>query len=247
MDLRHIKLRNLLIEVGVIALLVGVSVNLSSCTPYFGKAEILSVLPVNVSGGLRATHPTPPSPTSYAPVSTSYPLTPGLDTPVGTLPARIRIPAIGVDAPVVPIGWEVVNVDDLDSQNGSEGQAMWQVPDRYAAGWHKTSAKLGVPGNTVLNGHNTMNGEVFRYVYKLEPGAFILMDDKNGATYTYQVQHVYILPEAGQPMEVRVQNARYIQATEDERLTLVTCHPYGSLRNRLVVIAFPASGSEERE
>jgi sortase (surface protein transpeptidase) len=48
-----------------------------------------------------------------------------------------------------------------------------------------------------------------------------------------------ILPEAGQPLEVRVENAKYILPTEDERVTLVTCHPYGSLRNRLIVIAYP--------
>jgi sortase A len=158
---------------------------------------------------------------------------------IGMPPTRVRIPAIDVDAPVVPIGWEVVSIDGPSSQSGLGSQAMWQVPDWHAAGWHETSAKLGVPGNTVLNGHNTTNGEVFRDLYKLEPGALILMDGENGETYTYHVQYVYILPEAGQPMEIRVQNARYIQPTDDERLTLVTCHPYGSLRNRLVVIAFP--------
>ena len=40
-------------------------------------------------------------------------------------------------------------------------------------------------------------------------------------------------------MEVRLKNARHILPTEDERLTLVTCHPYGSLQYRLIVIAFP--------
>ena len=47
--------------------------------------------------------------------------------------------------------------------------------------------------------------------------------------------------DAGLPLEVRVKNASYIQPTRDERLTLVTCHPYGSLRNRLIVIARPVS------
>ncbi len=43
-----------------------------------------------------------------------------------------------------------------------------------------------------------------------------------------------------QPLEVRQANARYIQPTDDERVTLVTCHPYGSTRFRLIVIARPA-------
>jgi sortase (surface protein transpeptidase) len=44
---------------------------------------------------------------------------------------------------------------------------------------------------------------------------------------------------------VRLRNAEYIAPTADERLTLVTCHPYGSLRNRLVIIAYPAISKSE--
>jgi len=93
-------------------------------------------------------------------------------------------------------------------------------------------------GNTVLNGHNTTYGEVFRDLYKLEAGDSIIVY-AGDVPYTYTVSEVLILPEAGQPLEVRRQNARYIQPTGDERLTLVTCHPYGSLRYRLVLIAHP--------
>jgi sortase A len=108
----------------------------------------------------------------------------------------------------------------------------------YAAGWHETSAPLGAPGNTILNGHNTTNGEVFRDLYTLEAGDTITVY-AGDAPYTYTVTEILILPEGGQPMEVRLENARYILPTDDERLTLVTCHPYGSLRNRLILIAHP--------
>jgi len=109
----------------------------------------------------------------------------------------------------------------------------------YAAGWHETSAPPGVGGNTVLNGHNTTYGEVFRDLYTLEVGDAITV--YSGDTpHEYTVAEVLILPEAGQPLEVRIGNARYILPTDDERLTLVTCHPYGSLRYRLIVIARPA-------
>jgi len=108
----------------------------------------------------------------------------------------------------------------------------------YAAGWHETSAPLGVPGNTVLNGHNTTHGEIFRDLYTLEVGDAIIV--YSGDTlYAYAVTEILILPEGGQPLEVRIENARYILPTDDERLTLVTCHPYGSLRYRLIVIAHP--------
>jgi len=147
------------------------------------------------------------------------------------LPSRIVIPTIGVDALIVPISWQAVEV-------GDQTQAAWEVPDMYAAGWHETSAPLGVPGNTVLNGHNTTHGEIFRDLYTLEVGDAIIV--YSGDTlYAYAVTEILILPEGGQPLEVRIENARYILPTDDERLTLVTCHPYGSLRYRLIVIAHP--------
>jgi sortase A len=143
-----------------------------------------------------------------------------------------------VDAPVVPVSWQTAEVD-------GQTQAAWEVLDMYAAGWHDTSAPLGVPGNTVLNGHNTTNGEVFRDLYTLEIGDAIAVY-AGDTPYTYTITELLILPEAGQPLEVRMENARYILPTEDERLTLVTCHPYGSLRYRLIVIAHPAPvGNEE--
>ncbi|HPD42304.1 MAG TPA: sortase, partial [Anaerolineae bacterium] len=151
----------------------------------------------------------------------------------GTAPVRIRIPAINLDAPVTPVEWA-----PLETADGAQG--IWQVPNWRAAGWHSSSALLGVPGNTVLNGHNTTYGEVFRDLYRLQEGAEILLEGENGLTYTYGVEALYILKEAHQPLEVRLENARYILPTTDERLTLVTCHPYGSIQNRLIVIARPA-------
>jgi LPXTG-site transpeptidase (sortase) family protein len=142
-----------------------------------------------------------------------------------------------VDAPIVPVSWETVTV-------AGRAQAAWEVPEMYAAGWHETSVPLGVSGNTVLNGHNTTNGEVFRDLYTLEDRDIIVVY-ADSIPYTYGVAKVLILPEADQPLEVRQKNARYILPTDDERLTLVTCHPYGSLRNRLIVIAYPVVADSE--
>ena len=47
---------------------------------------------------------------------------------------------------------------------------MWDVPNWRAAGWLKTSAQAGAPGNTVLDGHHNIYGEVFRYLVDLKPG-----------------------------------------------------------------------------
>lgn len=153
-------------------------------------------------------------------------------TPTPAIPTHIEIPMAGVDASVVTVSWQPVEV-------GGQTQAMWEVPAMYAAGWHEASAPLSAHDNTVLNGHNTTYGEVFRDLYKLATGDTITVYS-NDVPFTYLVSEVLILPEAGQPLEVRLENARYILPTEDKRLTLITCHPYGSLRNRLVVIAHPS-------
>jgi LPXTG-site transpeptidase (sortase) family protein len=174
--------------------------------------------------------PTPPSTPTPEPAL----------APSGMLPRSLTIPEIGLEAPVVSIGWKVERIDGQD-------QAIWDVPNWRAAGWHNTSARLGVSGNTVFNGHNTLNGEVFRDLYKLEVGANIFVEGEDGETYAYRVGEKYILREAGQPLSVRLENARYIQTTPDERLTLVTCHPYGSLANRLLVIAYPVPEGQAQE
>jgi sortase A len=186
---------------------------------------------------LTATHvaptnsPTPVPGLTSTSIPTPTPTTPPTHTPLPAPPTRIVIPSIDVDAPVSPVSWQTIVVD------GKE-QAAWEVLDMYAAGWHESSAPLGVPGNTVLNGHNTTYGEVFRDLYTLDAGDEIVV--YSGDTpHTYAVSEVLILPEAGQPLEVRIENARYVLPTDDERLTLVTCHPYGSLQNRLIVIAYP--------
>lgn len=151
----------------------------------------------------------------------------------GTVPTHLVIPAINLDAPVVPIGSETVMIE-------GEAKAQWSVPDQRAAGWHDTSAMLGKTGNTVFNGHNTSRGEVFRDLYKLEVGAEVFVHGEDGQVYKYIVGEKYILREAGQSLSTRLENARYILKTSDERLTMVTCHPYGSLANRLVIISYPA-------
>lgn len=192
---------------------------------------------LGVSGDLTVTESSTPAAATpqsgIATVSPEPPFSPS-ETPVpeGTIPVALSIPAIDLQAPVVPIGWRTETFD------GIEG-AIWAVPDRRVVGWHRSSALLGVPGNTVLNGHNTSNGEVFRDLYRVEVGDQIFVQGADGHIYVYRVRGKYILKEAGQPLSVRLENARYIQETSDERLTLVTCHPYGSVANRLIVIAFP--------
>ncbi|HLF87457.1 MAG TPA: sortase [Anaerolineales bacterium] len=149
----------------------------------------------------------------------------------GLAPDRILIPSINLDAPVIPIGAELVQFE-------GEIYQQWLAPDYRAAGWHNSSVGLGAPGNTVLNGHNNIRGEVFRDLYQLEAGDEIDLFS-SGQEFQYTIVFTAILPERGQPIEVRLANAEWIQPTQDERITLVTCGPYESNTHRVLVVAIP--------
>jgi LPXTG-site transpeptidase (sortase) family protein len=166
------------------------------------------------------------------PVRKSTPVHPtgGIPTPVDPttgIPTRIVIPAIKLDAPVETVGWHTV-----------DGVSQWDVPDHFAAGWLMTSATLGKPGNTALSGHHNISGEVFRNLVKLQPGDSITLYAQD-QPFFYEVVSRRILPERGQSDEVRRANARWIQPTNDERITLITCWPYTSNTHRLVIVAKP--------
>jgi LPXTG-site transpeptidase (sortase) family protein len=184
-------------------------------------------------------HATPPPPTLAIepPTATLVPnlastatLTP---TPTATpaIPDRILINAIGLDAPVVPVRQHAVKLD-------GQLYSQWDVPNERAAGWEQSSAPLGQIGNTVLDGHHNVYGEVFHHLVLLTPGDIVTLES-HGQSYYYIVAQTMVLAEEGQPVEVRLANARWILPTDDERVTLITCWPYNSNTHRLVVIALP--------
>ncbi len=146
-------------------------------------------------------------------------------------PKRIVIPSLEVDAPVADVGLSAF-------ESGGQTYYQWQVPSAYEAGWHNSSAPLGQPGNTVLNGHHNIFGEVFGKLVDVQVGEEIVIYDAEKA-HSYTVSEVMILPERDQPLEVRLENAQWIQPTDDERLTLVTCWPYNDNSHRLIVVAYP--------
>jgi sortase A len=150
------------------------------------------------------------------------------------IPARLVIPAIELDAPILPAK------TSLQEVRGEEFE-MWQAPNEFGAGWHADSALLGQPGNTVMSGHHNIHGKVFERLVDLNPGDMIIIFGTQRA-FMYQVTNTMILPEKYQELEVRMENARWIQPSEDERVTLVTCWPAKSNTHRLVIVAKPLGG-----
>jgi sortase (surface protein transpeptidase) len=149
----------------------------------------------------------------------------------GFVPDRLVIPAIHLDTPIIPIHYKTIEYYDQTLE-------QWLVPNTFAAGWHDTSALLGMAGNTVLNGHHNAYGQVFKDVINLEPENTIEVysGDK---VFTYLVAAKMLFPERFHPIEERIANARWILPSDDERLTIITCWPADSNTGRVVIVAFP--------
>jgi len=128
----------------------------------------------------------------------------------GSAFAVIRIPSIER----LEEGWAVVEGVELRNlKNGAGHMPHTPLP--------------GMPGNSVISGHRTTYGAPFHELDQLNPGDTIEVDTAIG-THTYAVREVIIV----QPTELWVTEPR-----EGSWLTLTTCHPKFSARQRLIVFA----------
>jgi sortase A len=182
------------------------------------------------SAAIDSIDTTEPTPTTEATAETE-PTPEASPTPARVSPSRLVIPAINLEAPVITVAYENFTI-------GGQPVTTWAVPDYFAAGWHHTSAPPGQVGNTVLNGHQNIFSGVFRDLTEIQEDdeIFVYVGDRE---YQYRVVEKHLLSEEGQPLSVRVENARWIMPTDDERLTLVTCAPDTASTHRLIVVALP--------
>jgi sortase A len=205
----------------------------------------------HAAAAAEATIEPAPTPTSLSAIITPTIASPATPAPVPAgPPVRLVIPDLGIDAPVVEMGWEVM-------QTAQGPQTEWAIPQDQA-GHHIDSAQLGQPGNLVISGHNNIYGRVFERISLAWPskgskvdditersdilnGRTIQLYDQAGQRFDYVVMDFLRLKDTGVPLAQRVENARYMRPTDDTRVTLVTCWPPWSNTHRLIVIAKPAT------
>ena len=126
--------------------------------------------------------------------------------------AFLRIPEIGLDE----VLFEGVDRETLKSGPGHMGGTP--IP--------------GQPGNSVVSGHRTTYGSPFFDFDLLEPGDRIEVETSIGE-HIYEIREIIIV----EPTDVWVTDDR-----PGGWLTLTTCHPKFSARQRLVVFAEMISG-----
>ena len=149
---------------------------------------------------------------------------------------RIVIPAIAVDKKVVEVGWTV------ERQPDGQEVAIWDV-DKYRVGHHRGTQNPGGGGNIVLAGHSGGKAYPFNDIFYLKPGDLIQLYS-NGEPHDYTVSEHILLDEVGQPLEKRIENARYIGPTAEEMVTMVACWPLtgpDKFKQRIVIRAKPAA------
>jgi sortase A len=121
--------------------------------------------------------------------------------------ARIRIRKIGVDDIVV---------------QGTARSDLAKGPGHYPA-----SPMPGQIGNAAIAGHRTTHSKPFYDLNELVPGDDIILETSYG-TFTYRMYQQLIVA----PTDVSV-----VAPTKDAELTLTTCNPRFSARQRMVVKA----------
>ena len=141
-------------------------------------------------------------------------------------PAIIQIPAIGVDAAVVPVYIE-----------STPYGTTWDVSGLYMnAGLFTGLGTFGQRGNTVIGAHSLASDgspDLFFHLDTLQAGNQIVVHH-NGQQLVYEVTEVF---------EVDETDVRVIYPTQDERLTLITCaresynSATGDYSRRVVVVA----------
>ena len=134
--------------------------------------------------------------------------------PSGESVAHIRIPKIGLDQLIV----QGVGLADL----------------RKAPGHYPSTPLPGEQGNAAIAGHRTTYGAPFNRLGELVDGDEILVTTVKGS-FTYTVGRIHVV----KPSQVEV-----LDPTPTPVLTLTTCHPKYSAKERLVVVANLAPGQK---
>lgn len=143
---------------------------------------------------------------------------------------RLVIPSLGIDLPVVEVGWHV-----RQTAEGIVGE--WDTV-AGAVGFLRGSADPGNSGNCVLAGHSAnAGGSGLGELERLPIGDALVLYNAAGNEYTYVAEEIITVDETGATADEKRQHARLLDPTDQPVLTIVTCWPVWSYTSRVVVRA----------
>ncbi|WP_061297675.1 class F sortase [Herbidospora cretacea] len=140
-------------------------------------------------------------------------------------PARVRIPAIRVNSPIIPLR--------LDEK----GKLI--APKRFdVAGWHKSGPEPGEKGVAVIAAHvdSTSGPAVFHRLRELRRGHRVTVDRADGSSVTFTVYRIARYPKNDVP------NGLVYSSGSGAQIRLITCggtfdRARRSYRDNIVVFA----------
>lgn len=154
-------------------------------------------------------------------------------TPSPLPPIRLQIPALNMD-------WPVMTSKPVRTARLLDGIAWeWDLAENGVS-YLPISSRPGAGGNVVISGHNNFKGEAFRRLPDAQTGDVVVLHTPLGAHY-YAVTETIFVPYRRNPGEGEAQLAYYSGDFGEERLTLLSCYPYWTNADRIVVVAHPVS------
>ncbi|WP_329324239.1 class F sortase [[Kitasatospora] papulosa] len=173
-----------------------------------GIAALCGTWLVHNGAAVRTEAPQPSAAEAFTAGAGPRPATGAADPLRPSVPVRIRIAAIGVDAPMTGLG---LGPDgSLDAP--PEG-------DRNLTGWYEGGTPPGTRGTAVVAGHvdDAEGPSVFYSLGSLKKGAEVEVDRRDGRTAVFAVDAVEVYENDTFPDE------RVYGATQDASLRLITC------------------------
>ncbi|QNS07822.1 class F sortase [Streptomyces xanthii] len=134
--------------------------------------------------------------------------TPPADPLPASTPVRVRIPEIGVDAPLTRVGRD------------AEGWLDAPPPDdANLAGWYTKAVTPGERGTAVIDGHvdNARGPAVFYGLGSLEKGEHIEVDRADGSTAVFEVHGIDVVDKNDFP------DRKVYGSTGLPELRVITC------------------------
>jgi sortase (surface protein transpeptidase) len=147
---------------------------------------------------------TTPATSGAASPSTTAPAPPAPRRP--GVPRRIRIPSLGIDAPVVSVG--------------READGSMEVPSAHEAGWYGAGPRPGESaGSAVIAAHVDYDGRpgAFFTLRNAQPGAPVVVTDASGQ------DHRFVVSERAQVAKGRLPADELFRTGGGPVLTLITC------------------------
>lgn len=163
---------------------------------------------VHNGAAVRTVAPQPSAAEAFAAGPELRPGTPVAEPLRSSGPVRIRIPGIGVDAPMTGLGL------------GADGSLdAPPAGNRNLAGWFADGTPPGAEGTAIVAGHvdNAEGPSVFYALGSLKKGAAVEIDRRDGRTAVFSVDAVEVYEKDDFP------DKRVYGATAHASLRLITC------------------------